>query len=133
LKQIKKSDTDKCKWCPEIDDTVHFYAECQHLSGFWASFAKWYAGMTNEKLTITLESIIVGFTNKQENIDTLNACMLLAKWHIYKQKLNESEVFFYKFLCELKYFIKIEKIIAIKNNKLDHYINIWFLVENHIT
>jgi hypothetical protein len=89
--------------------------------------------MTNKPLTITLENIIVGFTIKERNIDTLNACMLLAKWHIYKQKLNQSEIFFYKFLCELKYFIKIEKIISIKNNKLQEYIDKWEIIENYIT
>jgi hypothetical protein len=93
--------------------------------------------MSNETLTITLENILVGFIqnqeNKHENIETLNACMLLAKWHIYKQKLNQSEIFFYKFLCELKYFIKTEKIIALRNNKLENYINTWHLIEQYIT
>jgi hypothetical protein len=88
--------------------------------------------MTNKTLTITLENIIVGFTNKEENIDTLNACMLLAKWHIYKQKLNQSEIFFYKFLCELKHFISIEKIISLKN-KLQQYTNMWEIIEEYIT
>jgi hypothetical protein len=89
--------------------------------------------MTKKNLTITLESIIVGFINKEENIDTLNACMLLAKWHIYKQKLNQSEMFFYKFLCELKYFISIEKIISIKNNKMQQYTDMWDTIEKYIT
>jgi hypothetical protein len=91
--------------------------------------------MSNNKITITFENIIVGFIHTQENInmETLNACMLLAKWHIYKQKLNESEIFFYKFLCELKYFVKTEKTIAIKNNKATEYINMWQQVEHYIT
>jgi hypothetical protein len=59
--------------------------------------------------------------------------MLLAKWHIYKQKLNQAEIFFYKFLCELKYFISIEKIISIKNNKLQQYTDMWKIVEEYIT
>ena len=133
LKMINRSDTEICSWCTEVDDTAHYYAECHFLRNFWSSFATWYAGMTNKNLTITLERIIVGFTDKEENIDTLNACMLLAKWHIYKQKLNQSEIFFYKFLCELKYFISIEKIISIKNNKLQQYTDMWKIVEEYIT
>ena len=98
LKQIKKSDTEKCNWYTETDDTVHFYAECHLLQHFWSSFATWYAGISNKTLAITLENIIVGVINKNKDTDTLNACILLAKWHIYKQKLNQSEIFFYKFL-----------------------------------
>ena len=133
LKRIKKSETDRCNWCHEIDDTAHFFAECNMLNSFWKSFAQWFAGMTNKPITVTLENIIVGYLNKQENIDTLNACMLLAKWHIYKQKLNQKEIFFYKYLCELRYYIKTERNIAIRSNQPIEYINTWQIVEDYIT
>jgi hypothetical protein len=106
LKHIKSSDTDRCNWCLEIDDTAHYFAECKQLNVFWTSFAQWYAGMTHKPITITLDNIIVGVLNKQAGIDTLNACILLAKWHICKNKLNQKETFFYQFLCELKYYKK---------------------------
>jgi hypothetical protein len=131
LKHIKKSDTDRCNWCLEIDDTAHYFAECKQLNIFWTSFAQWYAGMTNKPLSITLESIIVGFLDKQENINTLNACMLLEKWHIYKNKLDQKEIFFYKFLCELNYYIKTQRTIAIRSNQPTQYINTWQMVEEH--
>jgi hypothetical protein len=133
LKRIKKSETDRCHWCPEIDDTAHYFAECKHLSGFWASFAQWYAGMTNKKLNLTLENIIVGVLNKDKGADTLNACLLLAKWHIYKQKLDQQKIFFYKFLCQLKYYIKTERTIAIRSNQPIEYLNTWQIVEEYLT
>jgi hypothetical protein len=103
------------------------------LNGFWTSFASWYAGMTNTQLNITLENIIVGFLDEQVNINTLNACMLLAKWHIFKIKLNNEKHFFYKFVCELKYYIQVERTIAIKNNQAIKYLEMWQMVEDHIT
>jgi hypothetical protein len=103
------------------------------LNSFWTSFANWYAGMINKNLKITLENIIVGFLDKNEKTDTLNACMLLAKWHIYKNKLNHNHIFFYRFICELKYYIQTERTIAIKNNQAINYINTWQMVEQYIT
>ena len=74
---------------------------------------------------MTIEDIIVGFTDIENDSNCLNACLLLAKWHIYKNKLNQSDTFFYRFLCELKYFINVEKIIAAKNNRLQEYTKMW--------
>jgi hypothetical protein len=133
LKRIKKSETDRCNWCLEIDDTAHFFAECNELNKFWCSFAQWYAKMTDQTLTLTLADIIVGFLDNIEHLNTLNACIILAKWHIYKQKLDQKEIFFYKFLCELKYYIKTERTIAIRSNKAIEYLNTWQIVEAYIT
>jgi exonuclease III len=133
LKQIKKSDTDKCNWCNEIDDTVHFYAECNKLESFWGNFARWYAEATGKSISITLEDIIVGITTTEIYSECLNACLLLAKWHIYKNKLNQSETFFYRFLCELKYYINVEKSIALKNNRLQQFNEMWQKIEEHLT
>ena len=44
-----------------------------------------------------------------------------------------NEVFYYKFLGELKYTLDIEKIIALKNDKLQQYNAKWEMVENYIT
>jgi hypothetical protein len=54
LKRIEKSETDRCNWCHEIDDTAHFFAECIMLNSFWNSFALWFAEMTNKPITVTL-------------------------------------------------------------------------------
>jgi hypothetical protein len=89
--------------------------------------------MTNKNLTLTLEDIIVGVLNKEEGVDTLNACLLLAKWHIYKQKLDQHKIFFYKFLCQLKYYIKTERTIAIRSNQPIEYLNTWQIVEEYLT
>jgi hypothetical protein len=133
LKKMGKNDTDICNWCKEVDDTVHYFAECQKLTIFWSNFAKWFANATDTILTLTLEDIIVGVTKHDKDSDCLNACILLAKWHIYKNKLNQSETFFYRFLCEIKYYIIVEKTIAAKNNRLAQFKEMWQKIENYIT
>jgi hypothetical protein len=131
LKRIQKSDTDKCSWCTEVDTTAHYFVSCSSLVPFWNSFTNWCQGMLDEEINFTVEDVLVGIlTNKN---DTINACLLLAKWHIYKSKLNQSNPFFYKFLCELKYYINIEKSILYKNNKIVEYFERWGKVENFLT
>jgi hypothetical protein len=133
LKQINKSDTDICNWCTETDDSIHYFAECQRLRTFWNNFSKWFANATNTRVTIHLEDIIIGVTNLNEEKDCLNACLILAKWHIYKNKLNQTEIFFYRFLCEMKYYIIVEKSIAAKNNRLKQFREMWQKIEDYIT
>jgi hypothetical protein len=133
LKKIQKSESDLCNWCNKVDDTAHYFAECQQLTIFWNNFAKWFARATDTYLILTLEDIIVGVTKNEKHTDCLNACLLLAKWHIYKNKLNQTETFFYRFLCEIKYYIIVEKTIALKNNRLAQFTEMWQEVEDYIT
>jgi hypothetical protein len=79
------------------------------------------------------KDVLVGVLEKDTKYDVINAILLLAKWRIYKDKLDSSDTFFYKFLCELKYYINIEKTIALKNNKLTYYNNKWSKVEEQLT
>jgi hypothetical protein len=133
LKRITRSDTDICPWCTKTDDIAHYFVRCTALIPFWNSFTNWCQGMLEEEINFTVEDIIVGILTNNEKYDTINACILMAKWHIYKCKLDHSDAFFYKYLCELKYHINIEKSIALKNNKLVEYVSKWQIVENQLT
>jgi hypothetical protein len=133
LKKIKKSETDKCNWCQETDDTAHYFARCRSLTPFWNSLATWCQNLLEEEINFTVEDVLVGILEKDPKYNVINAILILAKWRIYKDKLSCTETFFYKFLCELKYYINIEKTIALKNNKLTHYNNMWLKVEEQIT
>jgi hypothetical protein len=119
--------------CGKLDEIAHYLFECPLTIPFWNSFMRWWNAMTNGQTFLDKRSAMTGFMGKMENIDTLNACLLYAKWHVYKKRLNESEVFFYNFLGELKYILDMEKIIAIRNDKLVKYITKWQMVEDYIT
>jgi hypothetical protein len=133
LARIKKSDTDRCRVCNKVDNYAHYLFECPSVVPFWNSFMNWWNAMTNRRLYLDKRSAITGFMGQIEDIQTVNACLLFAKWHVYRCKLNESEVFFYKFLGELKYTLDIEKTIAIKKDKFQIYNEKWQMVENYIT
>ena len=133
LKRITKSDTDKCHKCGKLDDIMHYFYECQEVQNFWNSFQKWWKRATKDDIKLTKTQVIVGVLDKYNNKDILNACILMAKWHIYKGNLNQTQPFLYKFLCEMKYNLLIEKTIAIKNNRLIKYDQKWAIIEEALT
>jgi hypothetical protein len=103
------------------------------LTPFWNSLATWCKDLLEEETNFTVEEVLVGILEKGTKYNVINAILILAKWRIYKDKLNSSDTFFYKFLCELKYYINIEKTIALKNDKLTSYNNMWLKVEEQLT
>ena len=133
LKKIKKSDSDKCDTCEELDDITHYILGCRQVNLFWKSFTNWWNTWTNENIKLNKQQILVGILGNKLKNKLLNACILLGKWHIYKNKLDNSEIFFYKFQCDLKYYLMIEKSIALRNNKLNLYINFWQPLEDSLT
>jgi hypothetical protein len=133
LNRIDKSDTNKCGECNELDDTAHYLFECPLVIPFWNNFMDWWNAMTNSVIYLDKRSALTGFIGPQEIFNTLNACLLLAKWHVYKRKLDESEVFFHNYLCDLKYNLDTEKTIALRNDKITRYTQVWQIVEDYIT
>jgi hypothetical protein len=118
----------------KLDDNIHYMYECETTITFWNSFKLWWYNLTGgDDIQLNKTTIIIGFIDKYKKKIALNACILFAKWYIYKSKLNKMPPFFYKYLCNLKYNLIIEKTIALKNNKLALYNQEWQEIENYIT
>ena len=133
LKRIKRSDTDRCPTCQELDTLVHYFCECQQVGYFWNSLVRWWNSVYDTEIVLNNRNIMLGITGKNSSNDVINACLLLEKWTIYRTKLNESPVFFYNFLCDLKYHLTTEKTIALRNNKLKDYESMWAKIEDELT
>jgi hypothetical protein len=133
LNQIQKSDTDKCNKCNIRDDLQHYFYECQEIKTFWNRFCTWWMATTGENIVLDEIKIIYGIVDNFGKNETLNACILNAKWYIYKCKLSENSIFFYSFLCDLKYFLIIEKTIALRNDSYHKYSQTWLNIEENIT
>jgi hypothetical protein len=93
----------------------------------------WWQEITGEEIEVDEIKIVYGIVENPLKHETLNACILNAKWYIYKCKLNENSIFFYNFLCDLKFFLIIEKTIALRNNNYQKYSQMWLKIEDYIT
>jgi hypothetical protein len=88
--------------------------------------------MQDEHITLTKEIVLMGDTISDNISDRLNACIQLARWYIYCEKLNLQEPFFYRFLTQLKYKIKIEEIICLRNGNIIKHTNMWDEITEYI-
>jgi hypothetical protein len=115
-----------------MDNIEHYFYDCLETRNFWLSFQSWWNTMRNENIIVTKEMAMIGIINEVENVDSLNACLLLARWYIYSEKLKLQSAFLYKFLCRLRYKIKIERVICQNKNQMAQYNKMWHEIEVHL-
>ena len=133
LFRIKRSNSFNCLNCNEVDNVTHYIYSCNAVLPFWNTFERWWNRMTNETKKIDKKMVILGdFVEKKQNT-RLNACLLIAKWYIYVEKLNDNQIFVYKFLCHIKNKIRIEKIIYTKKDNITKFLEVWGQIEEYIT
>jgi hypothetical protein len=132
LNRIGKANSDICNYCQDIDNLVHYIYSCENTKRFWSSFQNWWNQMEKTNIEINGLIAVMGVRSKSDKFNKLNACIQMARWHIYVEKLNLHEPSLYKFLITLKYKIKIEKIISVRNNNLSNFEKLWGAIEEHI-
>ena len=126
LFNLKIKDSPNCDTCKLDDNLHHFFIECIHVKQFWDSFKIWWQRICNVTQTIRHNDIIFGFPNITTMDRCLNYLLIHAKKFIYDNKLNESKnISFYTFLNVIKNSLTLERSIAVKNEKLQDFENIF--------
>ena len=133
LHRIGKSVSAICDKCNKLDDIVHYFSECTECQPFWNTLNTWWNTIHNSNIKFTKKEIMVGLTSKYQYKDTVNAIILLAKWHIFSEKLENNVPPFYKLLCSLKFHLKIEKLIYSQKEKAQDFNKIWSVIKQAIT
>jgi hypothetical protein len=132
LYRISKIDSYKCNFCVNIDHISHYFYECEDTKTFWIQIQNWWNRIFEDNIKLDKTSALFGILKKSKMADRLNAILQLARWHIYTAKLNAKNPFLYKFLIQLKYKLKVEKLIYLRNNKLAKYENMWEDIEDYL-
>ena len=122
-----------CNFCNLTDNIAHYFYVCQGTQSFWSGFENWWNMMETDTLVINKKLAMLGTLEKGKLLERLNALLLLARWYIYTSKqIKAEEPFMYKFLCQLKYKLKIERMIALRKGSMDHFEIIWGSVETYL-
>jgi hypothetical protein len=132
LFRIGRRNSYACDACNALDNITHYFFECPETNKFWESFQNWWNRMEDDNVKITKELALIGIVNITEKTNKLNACLQLARWYVYCEKLNLKSSFLYKFLCLLKYKVKIEKHISQGNNQISQYEKSWQRIEEYL-
>ena len=116
--------TDLCDFCQkEIENMYHLFYGCGQLKSFWQSLQEYWKSKTSEIVLLTLKDIILGNTTFP---NILNYFILMAKYFIFKSKLETK----YPNFCIFKSIIlsqyEFEKYIAAKNQAEESFRSRWF-------
>ena len=116
--------SETCDFCPEVDSLVHRFASCADVKTFWEEFITWWNNIHDENRSSLLEKdIMLGLTNEQNN--TFNYCILLAKYSIHSFKCSGVNIN----LCQFKNILKrktiLDKSVMVRRCKLQTFSEKW--------
>ncbi len=134
LFDLKLVDNAKCKYSHELDNTSHFFLFCPIEDQFWRSFFTWWNNLGNIQIPLYSESleecILFGFQTEGDILSVLNYCILIAKFHIYCQWINNNNAInLFQYLIELKNKPKIENYICASKSSIGKIEKFLFLCE----
>ena len=127
LHKIKIKETPICRFCTEDETIEHFFFGCATTKDFWYAFLTWWkttGNLAHEQLEEN--DIILGFhmDDKKENL--FNQCILIGKKMIYDHKnFKNKQPDIYKFHCDLKDIVEIDRKICTKNNSISVFESYW--------
>jgi hypothetical protein len=128
LYKIKILDKPTCRYCEAEETIEHFFFDCALTKQFWYAFLTWWNTGEHYSNPDTLEEhdVILGYNLCDKNERTLNCCILIGKKMIYEQKsYHKNQPDIYKYHCDLKEVIRMEKQICTKNDTLIEFYKIW--------
>ena len=115
LHEMKISDSPLCTApnCNQIDNHVHFFCECSYVNVFWENLFSWLDHNIGYSLEVDVKNIILGVPIVDDRSAVLNYILLLAKYFIHKQRMENKHILsIHAFKCLLHYKLKIEKTIC---------------------
>ena len=119
LHKCKIVQSSLCDLCNMHNETIiHLFWECPVSQAFWSNFSR-FLEENNIVVHVDYLTIALGvFSNDRKSIVT-NFLILIAKYLLYKCKLNKTEPNISMFKSELKQREQIERLIAISKNKIE--------------
>ena len=118
------AESDQCQFCGVQSETViHLMYSCDIVKQLWEQVKEYVRNRFNIESVISVENIILN--NIARNSRVVNLICLLTKKFIYTQKCLKSDLNFAKLKGIIEYTERIEKCIAMKDNKMPVHIRKW--------
>ena len=103
-----------CPFCPSDSQNIHhLFISCPQASFFfWNKFQSWYSTVIDANLLLSEPEVLFGVTRPCTHRLTLNHLIMLGKYFLYINALNNTTFAFSDFISLLQDKIEIEKCIA---------------------
>ena len=121
LFQRKLVDSPCCAFCKDAEDTIlYMFWECPKVQGFWLEVQGWlHKHCTN--ITFPKELIILGVRANLATDRIIDLCILIAKYHIFTSKLQDTTPHLYAFVQNMKNSFEVEKYYYIVNSRPNNF------------
>jgi hypothetical protein len=126
LHKLKIKETPTCRFCQKSETIEHFFFDCAITKQFWHAFLTWWKTGNGYPDLLEENDIVLGYNLTEMNETLINCCILIGKKMIYEQKSYfNKQPDIYKFHCELKSVIEMERHICTKNDNLSEFYMAW--------
>ena len=117
LYKMKKVASPSCPFCPsDCQNMHHLFISCPQASSFWYKFQRWYSTVGNASLLLSEPEVLFGTTRPCTHRLTLNHLIMLGKYFLYINALNNTKFVFNDFISLVHDKIETEKYIAATMN-----------------
>ena len=126
LYKLKIVDLPFCTFCKTNEESLeHLLFFCKTTEMFWKEVLSWLAIHKNEVVDFALVDVLFGKFDIDKDFIVINNILLLAKFYIYRCKLNNTKPSLEVFTAKLKATLNIEFLIAKRNGKLVQHYKKW--------
>ena len=113
LYKMNKVASPSCPFRPSDSQNIrHLFISCPQVSSFWYKFKSWYSTVSNASLLLSKPVVLFGITRPCTHRLTLNHLIVLGKYFLYINALNNTMFVFSDFISLVQDKIEIEKYIA---------------------
>ena len=122
--QIKTENS--CTFCTVVPEKLeHLFWQCPIVMNFWDEVEQWIYVKCNYLINIDKVKAIFGILNSNEWFRPLNYILILTRFFIYKCRIKNKQPNITGWKNEVKTLIMMEKMIAIKNSRIDKFMRNW--------
>lgn len=121
-------DSERCYLCLDEYETIeHLFFDCQVIKRFWTQFFSWYECLTDTEVNLTAKELLLN-QHLEGKITILDSFVLIAKQYIFRCKCTDRLPNFYNCKDEIFYICKIERRIAVINDRRKKFIKKWSIL-----
>lgn len=115
-----------CTFCGILPEKIqHLFWHCHVVLEFWETIEQLFLQKIHYALNVNKQTAIFGITHNICYNRSINYILILTRYYIYKCRLNNKSLNIQAWKNEIKHFILIEKLIAIKNDTFEKFTKEW--------
>ena len=125
LYKMKITDSGLCLYCGSQETLQHLLVSCPLLRTFWSDVLTWWNSSSKCNILFDELKILYGYNPGDPRCLLLNYYILIAKFHIFKYKIDSKSPTFPAFMALLKEKLLVYKAAAVANKTLQKFQTRW--------